>query len=70
MRSLEQGQGALASRALFFASPRVNVHEKSLKKKKDLTNDSHNLQEVLQQGTEEKNEQILKLSCLLTSFSS
>ena len=32
MRSLEQGQGALASRALFFASPRVNVHEKSLKK--------------------------------------
>ena len=69
MRSLEQGQGALASRALFFASPRVNLHEKSLKKK-DLANDSHNLQEVLQQGTEEKNEQILKLSYLLTSFSS
>ena len=68
MRSLEQGQGALASRALFFASPRVNVHEKSLKK--DLTNDSHNLQEVLQQGTEEKNEQLLKLSCLLISCSS
>ena len=64
MRSLEQGQGALASRALFFESP----DEKSLKK--DLTNDSHNLQEVLQQGTEEKNEQLLKLSCLLISCSS
>ena len=62
MRSLEQGQGALASRARFFASP----DEKSLKK----TNDSHNLQEVLQQGTEEKNEQLLKLSCLLISCSS
>ena len=58
------GSGSLGIAGSFF--------RKSWRKisKKDLTNDSHNLQEVLQQGTEEKNEQLLKLSCLLISCSS